>query len=110
LHQHDILLIFDEVIHGFRSLTAPFAADYFDLEPDRDDDHKGLTNGMVPMVPCSEAIIFTMPSWMRHRASNCSTATPYSGRRWRAPLRWRPCRVFEEQDVRIPARLKRCEA
>jgi beta-alanine--pyruvate transaminase len=46
---HGILLIFDEVITGFGRLTTPFAADYFDVEPDLMTTAKGLTNGMVPM-------------------------------------------------------------
>ena len=47
--KHGILLIFDEVITGFGRLTTPFAADYFDVEPDLMTTAKGLTNGMVPM-------------------------------------------------------------
>ncbi|ACD18627.1 omega-aminotransferase AptA [Paraburkholderia phytofirmans] len=46
---HGILLIFDEVITGFGRLTTPFAADYFDVEPDMITSAKGLTNGVVPM-------------------------------------------------------------
>ena len=47
--KHGILLIFDEVITGFGRMTTPFAADYFDVEPDLMTTAKGLTNGMVPM-------------------------------------------------------------
>src|SRR5882762_3321263 len=47
--KHGILLIFDEVITGFGRLGAPFAADYFDVEPDLFTTAKGLTNGVVPM-------------------------------------------------------------
>jgi len=47
--KHGILLIFDEVITGFGRLTTPFAADYFEVEPDLMTTAKGLTNGMVPM-------------------------------------------------------------
>ncbi|MEG2031093.1 MAG: aminotransferase class III-fold pyridoxal phosphate-dependent enzyme, partial [Janthinobacterium sp.] len=47
--KHGILLIFDEVITGFGRMTTPFAADYFDVEPDMMTTAKGLTNGMVPM-------------------------------------------------------------
>jgi len=46
---HGILLIFDEVITGFGRLGAPFAADYFGVEPDIVTTAKGLTNGVVPM-------------------------------------------------------------
>lgn len=47
--KHGILLIFDEVITGFGRLTTPFAADYFDVEPDMITAAKGLTNGVIPM-------------------------------------------------------------
>lgn len=47
--RHGILLIFDEVITGFGRLGAPFAVDYFGVEPDIVTTAKGLTNGVVPM-------------------------------------------------------------
>ena len=47
--QHDILLIFDEVITGFGRLGAPFAAQYFGITPDMITTAKGLTNGAIPM-------------------------------------------------------------
>jgi len=47
--KHGILLILDEVITGFGRLGAPFATDYFGLEPDLVSTAKGLTNGAVPM-------------------------------------------------------------
>ncbi|MBI2380099.1 MAG: aspartate aminotransferase family protein [Gammaproteobacteria bacterium] len=47
--KHGILLIFDEVITGFGRLGAPFAAQYFDVQPDMITSAKGLTNGCVPM-------------------------------------------------------------
>jgi beta-alanine--pyruvate transaminase len=47
--RHGILLIFDEVITGFGRLGTPFAADFFDVEPDLITTAKGLTNGSVPM-------------------------------------------------------------
>lgn len=46
---HGILLIFDEVITGYGRLGAPFAADYFGVEPDIMITAKGLTNGVIPM-------------------------------------------------------------
>ncbi len=46
---HNILLIFDEVITGFGRLGTPFAAQYFDVEPDMITCAKGLTSGTVPM-------------------------------------------------------------
>ncbi len=47
--RHDILLIFDEVITGFGRLGAPFAAEYFGVQPDLITMAKGLTNAAVPM-------------------------------------------------------------
>ncbi len=47
--EHDILLIFDEVITGFGRLGAPFAADFFGVMPDIITLAKGLTSGAVPM-------------------------------------------------------------
>ena len=46
---HGILLIFDEVITGFGRLGAPFATEYFGVEPDLVTTAKGLTSGVVPM-------------------------------------------------------------
>jgi beta-alanine--pyruvate transaminase len=47
--KHGLLLIFDEVITGFGRLGAPFAAQYFDVQPDIMTLAKGLTNGAIPM-------------------------------------------------------------
>ncbi|MFM2356608.1 MAG: hypothetical protein RLZZ528_2344 [Pseudomonadota bacterium] len=47
--KHGILLIFDEVITGFGRLGAPFAAQYFGVQPDLMTTAKGLTNGVIPM-------------------------------------------------------------
>lgn len=47
--KHGILLIFDEVITGFGRLGTPFAAQYFDVQPDIVTTAKGLTSGTVPM-------------------------------------------------------------
>ncbi len=47
--EHDILLIFDEVITGFGRLGTSFAAQYFNVIPDMIVCAKGLTSGTVPM-------------------------------------------------------------
>lgn len=47
--QHGILLIFDEVITGFGRLGAPFASNFFGVEPDLVTTAKGLANGVIPM-------------------------------------------------------------
>jgi len=47
--KHGLLLIFDEVITGFGRLGAPFAADYFGVEPDLITAAKMITNAAVPM-------------------------------------------------------------
>ena len=47
--QHDILLIFDEVITGFGRLGKNFGADYFGVVPDMIAFAKNVTNATVPM-------------------------------------------------------------
>ena len=47
--EHEILLIFDEVITGFGRLGARFGADYFGVVPDIMNLAKILTNGVVPL-------------------------------------------------------------
>jgi len=47
--QHDILLIFDEVITGFARTGEAFGADTFGVVPDIMNLAKALTNGAVPM-------------------------------------------------------------
>ncbi len=47
--EHDILLVFDEVITGFGRTGAAFAADTFDVVPDMMTLAKALTNGAIPM-------------------------------------------------------------
>ena len=56
--RYGILLIFDEVITGFGRIGSAFAAQQFDVLPDRITTAKGLTNGCAPMgaVLIDEAI------------------------------------------------------
>ncbi|TCS38788.1 aspartate aminotransferase family protein [Reinekea marinisedimentorum] len=47
--EHNILLIFDEVITGFGRAGATFGADAFDVVPDMICCAKQITNGVIPM-------------------------------------------------------------
>ena len=47
--QHDILLIFDEVITGFGRLGRWTGAEYFGVTPDMMNLAKQITNGAIPM-------------------------------------------------------------
>lgn len=47
--QHDILLIFDEVITAFGRVGSMTAAEEFDVTPDMMNIAKQLTNGAIPM-------------------------------------------------------------
>lgn len=47
--QHDILLIFDEVITGFGRMGKWTAAEYFDVAPDILNFAKQITNGAIPL-------------------------------------------------------------
>ena len=47
--KHGILLIWDEVITGFGRMGAPFAANYFGIEPDITCTAKAIANGVIPM-------------------------------------------------------------
>ena len=59
--KHGILLIFDEVITGWGRLGAPFAAQYFGVQPDLATFAKGVTSGAVPLggVLVSDAVYRT---------------------------------------------------
>ncbi len=59
--QHDILLIFDEVITGFGRLGTYSGAQYFGVTPDLMNLAKQLTNGAVPLgaVVASEEVYRT---------------------------------------------------
>ncbi len=47
--QHDILLIFDEVITGFGRMGKWTASEYFDVTPDILNFAKQITNGAIPL-------------------------------------------------------------
>ncbi|MEF1172298.1 aspartate aminotransferase family protein [Vibrio sinaloensis] len=47
--QHDIVLIFDEVITGWGRLGSAFAAEEFDVIPDLITSAKGISSGVVPL-------------------------------------------------------------
>jgi beta-alanine--pyruvate transaminase len=48
-NQHDILLIFDEVITGFGRMGKWTASEYFDVTPDILNFAKQITNGAIPL-------------------------------------------------------------
>lgn len=60
--EHNILLIFDEVITGFGRLGANFGAEFFGVTPDLMVVAKGITNGTFPMgaVLSSHAVYSTI--------------------------------------------------
>lgn len=62
--QHNILLIFDEVITGFGRMGSMFGADHFGVVPDIMNLAKQLTNGAIPMgaVVASKEIYDTFMS------------------------------------------------
>lgn len=47
--QHDLLLIFDEVISGWGRTGSPFASTEFGVVPDMITSAKGITNATVPL-------------------------------------------------------------
>ncbi|MEX2962520.1 aminotransferase class III-fold pyridoxal phosphate-dependent enzyme [Microbulbifer sp. TYP-18] len=47
--QHDLLLIFDEVISGWGRTGSPFASIEWDVTPDMITSAKGITNATVPL-------------------------------------------------------------
>ena len=49
LEEHDVLLVFDEVISGFGRLGRWFGAEFFDVQPDLITVAKGLTSSYLPM-------------------------------------------------------------
>lgn len=51
--QHDILLVFDDVICGFGRVGGTFSADAFGVTPDLITMAKALTNGSIPMGACA---------------------------------------------------------
>jgi len=66
--RHGILLIFDEVITGFGRLGTPFAADFFDVQPDLITFAKAVNNAAVPLggVLASESIYDAFMSGPEH--------------------------------------------
>jgi beta-alanine--pyruvate transaminase len=97
--KHGILLIFDEVITGFGRLTTPFAADYFDVEPDMMTTAKGITNGTVPMgAVFSKAFIHD--AFMNAPAGiELAHGYTYSGHPLACAAALATLEVFREQDI-----------
>jgi beta-alanine--pyruvate transaminase len=67
--QHDILLIFDEVITGFGRLGAMTAAEAFGVTPDIMNIAKQVTNGAQPWAPAWSRL----PSMSSSAAAGLST-------------------------------------
>ena len=79
--QHNILLIFDEVICAFGRTGKEFGADSFGVTPDIMTMAKALTNGVVPMgaVACNEHIYETITEASPDGAIELFHGYTYSG-------------------------------
>ena len=79
--QHDIVLIFDEVICGFGRTGKQFASDSFAVVPDMITMAKALTNGVVPMgaVACSDQIHVAITGAAPEQAIELFHGYTYSG-------------------------------
>ena len=79
--QHNILLIFDEVICAFGRTGKEFGADSFGVMPDIMTMAKALTNGVVPMgaVACNEHIYETITEASPDGAIELFHGYTYSG-------------------------------
>lgn len=51
-HQHNVLLIFDEVITGFGRTGKPFACMHWDVTPDIMTLAKGISSAYLPLAAC----------------------------------------------------------
>ncbi|WP_040614518.1 aspartate aminotransferase family protein [Oceanimonas smirnovii] len=105
--EHDILLIFDEVITGFGRMGEMFGADFFGVVPDIMNLAKQLTNGVVPMgaVIAKEHIYQAFmeqpgPDYMVEFAHGYT----YSGHPVACAAAMASLNVLTEED--IPARVK----
>jgi len=78
--QHDILLIFDEVITGFGRTGSAFASIEFDVTPDIMTTAKGITSATVPMggVFVQEEIYHTITNGAGDDAIEFSHGYTYS--------------------------------
>lgn len=90
--QHNILLVFDEVITGFGRTGSMFGADSFGVTPDLMCIAKQVTNGAIPMgavIASSEIYQTFMNQATPEYAVEFPTAIPTRPTRWRAPQAWR---------------------
>ena len=76
--EHDILLVFDEVITGFGRTGKAFASETYGVTPDIITMTKALTNGAIPMgaVAVKDEIYETVTNASPENAINFSTAIP----------------------------------
>ena len=90
--QHNILLVFDEVITGFGRTGSMFGADSFGVTPDLMCIAKQVTNGAIPMgavIASSEIYQTFMNQATPEYAVEFPTATPTRRTRWLARRAWR---------------------
>jgi len=107
--QHDILLIFDEVITGFGRCGAATGSEYFGVTPDIANFAKQLTNGVVPMgaVVVSPQIY---QAFMNSQAPEYMVEFPhgytYSGHPVACAAALAALDLFEKEDLAGAARRK----
>lgn len=99
--EHDILLIFDEVITGFGRIDGPFSAPYFHAIPDIITTAKGLTNGTVPMgaVLVSDDIYHTIVDSAPQGGIEFFHGYTYSGHPLACAAALASISVYEEQGL-----------
>jgi beta-alanine--pyruvate transaminase len=91
--QHNILLIFDEVITAYGRMGKWTGAEYFGVTPDIMNTAKQVTNGAIPLgaVIASSEIYNTFMQQPRPSTwSSSATATPTPATRSPAPPAWPP--------------------
>ncbi len=98
---HNILLIFDEVICGFGRTGKQFGADSFGVVPDMVTMAKALTNGVVPMgaVAASEHVHETLMNAAPENAIELFHGYTYSGCPVASAAAIATRNIFEEEQL-----------